>query len=134
MACEGSPIGEALLYFLRQKRERDEWEWENAAIKVAWTGTMSELLAELNKTQKSLDEDNPHWKRDHPGWPTEPRGLSAKVADITANLRTMGWEIRKVGQRRYAIGWLGDGHDGDEDHDHDDDDGGHSGAQPQPPR
>lgn len=107
-ALEGSPIGEALLYFLRQKREGNAWEWENAESKVAWTGTMSELLAELNKIQKHLDDENPHWKRDHPGWPTEPRGLSAKVADITANLRTMGWDIRKMSQRGYAIRWLGD--------------------------
>jgi hypothetical protein len=63
-----------------------------------------------------MDGDDPNWLRDHPGWPRNPRGLSAQVAEITANLRVEKWAITKVGQRAYEIRWLGaDDDDGDEE-------------------
>ena len=85
LALESSPVAEALLAFIESKGQ--------------WSGTPSELFAELNKV--------PYLAERPPGWPKTPKGLSSEVTRIEPNLKAEGVEVirlrRKAGRREIVI-------------------------------
>jgi len=72
LALEASPVGKVLLDFV-------------ATISV-WSGTASELLAELDK----LAADK---TKRFMGWPKTPRAMSGIVKRLAPNLRAMGIDL-----------------------------------------
>jgi hypothetical protein len=65
-----------------------------------WSGTATELLAELNR---KTDET----KRSHPKWPKDGPRLSGQLRRIAPNLRSRGLDVRhskeSSGQRKRLI-------------------------------
>ena len=85
-ALDACPVVEPLEHFMSGVSE--------------WTGTATELLAEL-------DRKSDQTKRSHPKWPKDGTRLSGQLRRIAPNLRSRGLDVRhskeSTGQRRKLV-------------------------------